>query len=562
MSCDRSLPVDECVTTKDEGDKPASMAQLEDNQTRLESSDDDLPIMARRQLRETVKERHDKNAMRERRSVRENERDSRNREGSDSPRPHQLSKPGHKNVSKGRKKSGPRAWAAKPIMKNDMVAKKAVIREIESYWGKGFIKSYVPKCHRPLVKRGKLGKRSVYREHETDPKKWLPSVLKAILMIAKLTDNKKWLKDAMNEVVRYRIKHTGNRKPQLVTTDFDVIEDMLVKQWTVAYAFEIRYKHLLVNRKDQQENDEDIDHILQAGSDQDDGSEDENDDEDIDEDIGDQEDDDEGEEEEEEDGMDQGQGGISDRYLQSSGYTTGSPYSPPTLPRQQAKQQKASKPVSTKAAHTKQALPLHQQHSIYYHGAQMPGYGLQMDPWGRSMPFPGRPDGYNSYGGYGGYGGYGPPQYAVKQEPHSSILPPPHGMYPPRHSMRPAPNTDDSEHRGRPGNNRSRHSPLRKNKRTYDGYEENLSLAMGHPDMQGHPDSCQGGPRPKIKRESPSLDERAANLEDFDNPTNDCCSQDEPKDDSAAIDAEVEAAELELKIARLRAKQAAIKKSK
>jgi hypothetical protein len=36
-------------------------------------------------------------------------------------------------------------------MKNDMKAKKALIKEIEGYWGKQFIKTYIPRCHRPLV---------------------------------------------------------------------------------------------------------------------------------------------------------------------------------------------------------------------------------------------------------------------------------------------------------------------------------------------------------------------------------------------------------------------------
>lgn len=114
-----------------------------------------------------------------------------------------------KSTGKAHKKPGPRPWASKPIKKNDMVAKMEVIREIERYWGKGFIRAYVPKCHRPLVKRGKGGKRAIYRDHETDPKKWLPSVLKAILSIARLTADKAWLKKAMNDVVRYRIKNTG-----------------------------------------------------------------------------------------------------------------------------------------------------------------------------------------------------------------------------------------------------------------------------------------------------------------------------------------------------------------
>jgi hypothetical protein len=108
-----------------------------------------------------------------------------------------------------KKKPGPQPWANKPIKKNDLEAKKKVILEIEKYWGKNFIKTYISKCHRPLIKRGRSGKRAAYRDHETDPKKWLPSVLKALLGLAKLTQDKAWIKKAMNDVVRYRIKNTG-----------------------------------------------------------------------------------------------------------------------------------------------------------------------------------------------------------------------------------------------------------------------------------------------------------------------------------------------------------------
>ncbi|KAF2870190.1 hypothetical protein BDV95DRAFT_595733 [Massariosphaeria phaeospora] len=187
--------------------------------------------------------------------------------------------PEPKETPPPRKKPGPKPWAVKPISKNDMNAKKELIKEIEQYWGKGFIRAFIPKCHRPLIKRGK--KRSVYREHENDPKKWMPSVLKAVLMIAKKTDDKAWLKKAMGEVVRYRIKNTGNRKPQLVTTDFDVIEDMLVKGWAVDESFGIRYKHLMQYRRPE-EADEDIEHIMEAGSDRSSNDEQREDDEDAD----------------------------------------------------------------------------------------------------------------------------------------------------------------------------------------------------------------------------------------------------------------------------------------
>lgn len=49
-------------------------------------------------------------------------------------------------------------------------------------------------------------------------------------MIGKLTDDKHWLKKAVDNVVRYRIKYMGNPKLQLVATDFHVIQNMLVKQ--------------------------------------------------------------------------------------------------------------------------------------------------------------------------------------------------------------------------------------------------------------------------------------------------------------------------------------------
>lgn len=101
-----------------------------------------------------------------------------------------------------------------------------------------------------------------------DPKKWLPSVLKALLGISYLTTDKAFLKKAMNNIVRHRIKHTGNRKPQLVTTDFDVIEDMITRGWDIETSFSIRYKHLLLaNPKGNLETDEDIDHILACGDD-------------------------------------------------------------------------------------------------------------------------------------------------------------------------------------------------------------------------------------------------------------------------------------------------------
>ena len=230
------------------------------------------------------------------------------------------------------KKPGPKPWSTKPLTKNDIEAKKELIAEIERYWGKGFIKAFIPKCHRPLVKKGKHGKRSAFRQSENDPKKWMPSVLKAVLMIAKKTNDKQWLKEQMRDVVTYRIKHTGNRKPQLVTTDFDVIEDVFDSGWTVAQSFAIRYKHLLMNHTGTEETDEDIAHIFgegprqegsaSSGEDGDDGGDDEDDEE---EDAGEY-----GEDRPE----DEEQQSLSGGYFQTSGYVLPPQYPLPTKPKQ------------------------------------------------------------------------------------------------------------------------------------------------------------------------------------------------------------------------------------
>lgn len=531
----------EFMPVRDDTDELQPMAQPDDNQARRESSEDDGPIMASRHTRSAAKGREGDMALRERRPLPDSGDHARER-----PIVRQPAKTSPKSASKN-KKPGPRAWAAKPIMKNDMKAKKEVIREIQGYWGKGFIKAYIPKCHRPLVKRGNGNKRSTYREHETDPKNWLPSVLKAILMIAKLTDDKKWLKKAMNDIVRYRIKHTGNRKPQLVTTDFDVIEDMLVKEWTVEYSFEIRYKHLLVNRKDQEEDDETIDNILEAGSDHDEDASDLDGDDVDDQSI----EDDEGDE----DNGYQGRGGITGEYLEASGYTKTSRFSSPALLRHQSKQPKMRDETPTKRGQPKQPMPPHQQQSMYGYGGPMPGYGPPMDAWGRPLPAYRGPDAFNNgYGGYGGgfggYGGYGPPP--LGRDARQGALPSrSHGMrqYPsPHHAMIPAPNMPDLDY-GANGNNpnkRGHFSPFGANKRARDSYDQSPGY-----EMQGYSQAYHGG-RTKIKRESPA-EERRDLAEDFDSPNNDLGAQDDDENHKAAVDADIEAMELELKLAKMKA---------
>jgi hypothetical protein len=554
MSFRPASPSQEYGATKVDDESPVPIAQPDDDQGDRESSEDDVPLMARRQLRSAVKKRDKSTPPREYRSLRDTGRHKGRHFGGyarDRPILRQPAKTSLKATSK-HKKPGPRAWAAKPIMKNDMKAKKEVIREIEGFWGQGFIKAYIPKCHRPLVKGSK---RLASREHETDPKNWLPSVLKAILMIAKLTDDKQWLAQAMNDVVRYRIKHTGNRKPQLVTTDFDVIEDMLVKEWDVDYSFEIRYKHLLINRKEEEEDDENIDHILQAGSDSDDSNGDEGG-KASDQDTSDDDDDD----------GSQHQGGISSKCQQSSGYTKAPQYFTPAPSRQRSKQPKIRKETPTKQRKLKQEQPdsLQQQQGMYSHDAHMHGHGLPMDLWGRPMPVYGGQTAYNyGYSGYGGgYGGnfggpsgYGfTPQYGQdtqqrSQQLHARGLPQYHPLH---HAMTPAPSIPDSDHSThgnnpeRRGNKRGRMSPLSQNKRARDGYDQ----FPGY-EMQGYPNHYQSA-RYKIKREFP-VDESCGFEDDLDDAANDPGAENDDNDTQTAADAEVEAMEIELKLAKLKA---------
>lgn len=182
-------------------------------QSHYDSSNDDMPVHRRRPLRASSQDRDNGYNLRDRGQQQDHTSESdvvstpNKRLGILKSAVRQPPVAAAKASSK--KKPGPRPWANKPIKKNDMEAKKKVILEIEKYWGKNFIKTYISKCHRPLIKRGKSGKRAAYRDHETDPKKWLPSVLKALLGLAKLTQDKAWIKKAMNDVVRYRIKNTG-----------------------------------------------------------------------------------------------------------------------------------------------------------------------------------------------------------------------------------------------------------------------------------------------------------------------------------------------------------------
>ncbi|KAL6154372.1 hypothetical protein ACJQWK_01921 [Exserohilum turcicum] len=309
-------------------------------------------------------------------------------DNNNSPATSSTAKPTPKKTNKRGRPSTSRSLT-KPTTKNDPKAKEALIQDIESYWGKNFIKAYIPKCHRPLAKHSTSGKRLVPRRYETEPKNWLPATLKGMLMIARHTDDKKWLRKAIGDVVRYRIKHTGNRKPQLVTTDFDVIDDMLVKGWSVEYAFAIRYKHLLVGRKEElrgdgdedgEEEEEDIEHILLVSSS---SENDEDEDEDEDEENGDREKEDNGDDD-------------NDGLGHHSSTNARSRFSPST----------PLEPRKKNLKHPSASTPLHQTGILPPHRPFQPNdhaypYGATMDHWGRPTL------------GYTGYPGYHSEQYAA-----------------------------------------------------------------------------------------------------------------------------------------------------
>jgi hypothetical protein len=408
-----------------------------------------------------------------------------------------------KTAGKQRHKPGAKAqsYAHKTISKNDMTAKKELIREIEVIWGKGFIKAWIPKCHRPLVKRGMAGTRGSHREHESNPKNWMPSILKAILSLTKLKPDKEKLAQTMNEVVRYRIKHTGNRKPQLVTTDFDVIEDVLDQDWTVAYSFGIRYKRLLGDRKLEEISEDNIDRILDASSDGDDSNQSENGDADS------------SEEDDDDDGS-------SAQYAKSNSYI-----------KRETSQLSSMAPVrqQKKLRMDRQGHSPEQHQGMHGWGGH-PGYGPVHDGWAQSMPMPGyggRPGGYNNNlydahgGGFGGYGGYGLPPYG--QDPRQGPQQPlPRGMpYPsPRQAITPAPSMPDSEY----------HNPFKRGRFS--------------PHSGGHA---------RIKRES-SIDEPLLPEQDSDDSNNALGAQD--GDDSESdndIDVDIKTAELKLQLAELKA---------
>jgi hypothetical protein len=186
-----------------------------------------------------------------------------------------------------------------------------------------------------------------------------------------------------------------------VTTDFDVLEDMLVKDWDVAYSFSIRYKHLLVKGQGQQETDRDIDHILGVVSGEDeaeDHDEDSKSDDDDKQNCGDVEEEDESDDEVH-------HGAPTGRYLPPGGNANMSRYPYPhfmsaPFPGQHSGRSSNSTMRSSEGSQkTPRPITADKQHEMQAYSQIYP-YGPPLGPWGQPLP-------YTSFGGYGGYGMHG-----------------------------------------------------------------------------------------------------------------------------------------------------------
>ena len=343
-----------------------------------------------------------------------------------------------------------------------------------------------------------------------------------------------------------------------MTTDFDVLEDMLVKDWDVGYSFSIRYKHLLVNRQGKEETDEDIDHILGVGSGEEGASDDDDDvksrnvDDEDDEGI-----DDEGDSDEEMD-----QAGLTGQYQRASGYTNAPPYAPTPHP-MSGPQSKQGKSKQKKNSKRTSELPLRPQPPSRtqqdQQGYDQPyPYPPPVDPWGRPLPYGGQ-DGHGGYGGYamyGGYRGYGAPpdndgRY-LSQPPSFNGM----DQYPPRHAMTPGPSQPDADRTER---RRAQDSPFASN-RPMQGGRGQPPFHLSRPGVPpfGYPQNFQAA-QAEVKQESPESemrsDGRDASVQEVDEPVNNDFGE---GGNDAALEAELRATELELKVARLQARRAAL----
>jgi len=353
----------------------------------------------------------------------------------------------------------------------------------------------------------------------------------------------------------------GNRKPQLVTTDFDVLEDMLVKDWDVPYSFSIRYKHLLVNRQGQQETDEDIDHIFGPDSDGEGGFDGGADVEDEDADMDYNNDrDEEGGEDGDDSEEEMSRGGLSGQYLHTSGYSGAAQHPPPyPVPGPPARKQNVKKEWSSKRGTELQSRPQPPPHNMENHGdnGRLYPYGLPVDPWGRPVPYSAGPHGFWGYGGYGMYGEYGArSQSAAKNRCHSSQPPGYYGMnpYPPHQSINPLPSQPNIDRADR---KHSRGPSVGSNIRMRSEFDQ-PAFHPGYPGFHpyGYPQNFHSG-QSEVKEESPELEPHCDGREAVDEIER---PEDEIGEDSnaVAVEAELRATELELKVARLQAKRAAL----
>lgn len=121
---------------------------------------------------------------------------------------------GYSSASRKEKnKSGLKNSVQTPITGKDSEAKRALIRESEGHWRKGFIKNYIPKIHCPLTKRRKGKARTHNRRADTNPLNWHPGVLKSVLSLAKKLDDKARLRSCLRRwfACATRIRETRDR---------------------------------------------------------------------------------------------------------------------------------------------------------------------------------------------------------------------------------------------------------------------------------------------------------------------------------------------------------------
>jgi hypothetical protein len=174
-----------------------------------------------------------------------------------------------------------------------------------------------------------------------------------------------------------------------------------------------------------------------------------------------------------------------------------------------------------------------------------------MDRWGRPMHYSFGPDSYG-YGGYGMYGGhaeYGSPHGNDRSYPSQPSYRDMSQCAPSRYAATPRPNQSEVDQKN------ARDSPLIRDTALHRGFERS-PFSIGRPGFpsRGYPEESQNDPF-KVKRESPEAgDGRALSVDEMDKPENDIGEN----ISAAALEAELRATELELKVARLQAKRAAM----